>query len=319
VGLTALALLAFIRGGHGTSSPYSFEHPLEKGRTISFSDTVRKGLRWLDENQDGEGCFGKQKGEFLYDHAIATLALAEAVRTCGQTYRKPAQRGIQFLLKAQNPGYAWRYSVRPGDNDTSVTGWCVQAIVAAERAGLQLDRAESSRGVLKWLERATNSRGLVGYESPGDAGAIIVGVNDRWRSHPTMTAVGLWIKLSLVENRDAWMKVAANTIMKDLPLWDEKNRSIDYYYWHYGALALSGYDAPAGSAWNGMSKNLKAALLPHQNLSIPSGKDGKPACTDGSWEAGVDKWAPVGGRVYATAINTLTLEVLLASKTKKSL
>jgi hypothetical protein len=32
------------------------------------------------------------------------------------------------------------------------------------------------------------------------------------------------------------------------------------------------------------------------------------SCTDGSWEP-VDRWSCEGGRVYATAINALTLEV----------
>ena len=33
------------------------------------------------------------------------------------------------------------------------------------------------------------------------------------------------------------------------------------------------------------------------------------SCDDGSWDPAVDKWGSIGGRVYATAINVLTLEV----------
>src|SRR6185369_16735226 len=95
-------------------------------------EVVLKGLRWLTEVQDEEGSFSKQEGEFMYDHAIATLAMAEAAWLSSPFYRGPAQRGIDFLVKAQNPGRAWRYSVRPGDNDTSVTGWAVMALKSAE-------------------------------------------------------------------------------------------------------------------------------------------------------------------------------------------
>jgi hypothetical protein len=47
---------------------------------------------------------------------------------------------------------------------------------------------------------------------------------------------------------------------------------------------------------------MKNALVPHQH----TGKDG---CRNGSWNPEVDRWGFEGGRVYATAINALTLEV----------
>jgi hypothetical protein len=44
---------------------------------------------------------------------------------------------------------------------------------------------------------------------------------------------------------------------------------------------------------------MKDALLPNQR---------KGACEDGSWDP-VGEWCRGGGRVYATAINVLTLEI----------
>jgi hypothetical protein len=35
---------------------------------------------------------------------------------------------------------------------------------------------------------------------------------------------------------------------------------------------------------------------------------GKEKCAQGSWDPAVEVWARDGGRVYATAINVLTLE-----------
>ena len=46
---------------------------------------------------------------------------------------------------------------------------------------------------------------------------------------------------------------------------------------------------------------MKAALVPHQKIK----KDG---CADGSWDPEACRWGFAGGRVYATAINVLTLE-----------
>jgi len=306
VGLTGLSLLAFLGAGYLPNAKYAFKDPFDDKRIIRFADTVRNGLRWLKEKQDPDGCFPKQDGEFMYDHAIATLAMAEASwLTMSPLYRGSAQRGITFLVKAQNPGYAWRYSVRPGDNDTSVTGWAVMALKSAELSGLQFDH-NAYAGASKWLERATNTRGVVGYESPGDAGSIIVGVNEKWRPHPAMTAVGLLIKIYVTKTKDAWMKVAANTIIKDTPVYDVNNKTVDYYYWYYAALALFQYDAPNGPAWKTFNQHMKSALVPYQ---VGYRKMDQKVCANGSWNSEVDKWGSIGGRVYATAINVLTLEV----------
>ncbi len=303
-GLTGLALLAYLGGGflpNTYTEESSFKDPFT-GRTIWFADVVKKGLQWLLKQQDHEGCFSRQKGEFMYDHSICTLAVVEASWLCfTPLYKIPAQRGIDFLLEAQNPGFAWRYDVRPGDNDTSVTGWCVMALKSAELAGLRFD-CSTYVGVLNWLDRVTNQRGVVGYQSPGDTGSYIVGINDRWEGHPAMTAVGLLARIYIHQKKNTWMKVAAREILRDLPVWDTARKTIDFYYWYYAALALFQYDAPDGPAWKAFNESMKNSLVPFQEGE-------KFGCRQGSWDPSVDKWGSVGGRVYATAINVLTLEV----------
>jgi len=76
----------------------------------------------------------------------------------------------------------------------------------------------------------------------------------------------------------------------------------DYYYWYYGSLALFQYDGPKGPYWKKWEAHLKDALIPHQ-------KTGKDGCANGSWTSEDERWGFEGGRVYATAINALTLEV----------
>jgi hypothetical protein len=306
VGLTGLALLAFLGAGYlpATRSADSvFEDPYEKGRLIRFADGVRQGLAWLRENQGPDGLFGREDGEFLYDHAIATLAMTEATwLSATPIYRDPARRGIDFLLRARNPGFAWRYGVRPGDNDTSVTGWCVMALKSAELAGLPFDPAAYD-GVRSWLRRATGAAGVVGYSSPGDAGSTIPGVNDRWSGHPAMTAVGLLSRIFIdKKSGDPWMRTAAQMILRDLPAWDEEHRTIDFYYWYYASLAMFQLESGRGALWGVFNQAMKKALVPFQE------GDGA-GCRRGSWNPAVDRWGSVGGRVYATAINVLTLEV----------
>src|SRR4029077_5794575 len=45
-------------------------------------------------------------------------------------YRLRALRGARFLKQARNPGTAWRYGIRDGENDTSVTSWAGAALLA---------------------------------------------------------------------------------------------------------------------------------------------------------------------------------------------
>lgn len=71
---------------------------------------------------------------------------------------------------------------------------------------------------------------------------------------------------------------------------------VNLYYWYYGTLAL--YHA-GGTDWERWNDELKKSLLALQE------KEGAEA---GSWPAnGV--WAGYGGRVYATAMAALNLEV----------
>ena len=42
---------------------------------------------------------------------------------------------------------------------------------------------------------------------------------------------------------------------------------------------------------------------------MPNQHTGKDGCRNGSWDSDVDRWGFEGSRVYATAINALTLEV----------
>ncbi|HKS16133.1 MAG TPA: squalene--hopene cyclase, partial [Planctomycetota bacterium] len=48
---------------------------------------------------------------------------------------------------------------------------------------------------------------------------------------------------------------------------------------------------------------------PMKNALVPNQKTGKDGCQNGSWTSEEDRWGFEGGRVYAVAINALTLEV----------
>jgi hypothetical protein len=65
---------------------------------------------------------------------------------------------------------------------------------------------------------------------------------------------------------------------------------------YFGSNAVFQADPSGWPTWN---DRLQRALLPSQRMS---------GCADGSWDP-VGEWSLAGGRVYATAINALSLEV----------
>jgi hypothetical protein len=305
-GVTGLSMLAFLGAGYTHTSRETFEYG---GKKYCFGTIVKDGLRWMIKNQDAEGCIGSRNGgKFMYNHCIGALAMSEAYGITGSgLFKDPAQKGIQFLLAAQNPYKAWRYQVRPGDNDTSVTGWAVMALKSADISGLEMGKA-GYEGAKAWLDEVTDDTYYkVGYTAKGSGKVVVPNKNDTWGHHEALTAVGMMCRIFIDKDKtDPRLKGGAELLLQDLPSWDNSkadDKKVDFYYWYYASLALFQYDGPDGKFWKGWNEAMKTALVPNQ-------KTKKDKCADGSWDSNeVDRWGFEGGRVYSTAINTLTLEI----------
>jgi hypothetical protein len=300
VGVTALALLAFNGAGYSLFSRDVYRDLAVPDRELHFGEVVKKGLRWLIARQDAEGCVGGRGAKFMYSHAIATLALSEAFgMTSSQVLRTPAQKAVDFLAAAQNPGKGWRYGVREGQNDTSVTGWAVMALKSAEMSELAASSVAAG-GALAWLDQASESgpSPRVGYNQAGSGKVYIPGRNEQFADHPTMSAVAVLSRIFI--EKDKRQGPLAATLAADLPAWEAGK--VDFYYWYYASLSLFQFDGPTGPLWKKWNDPMKNALVTNQRLA-------KSGCENGSWDPAADRWGSEGGRVYATAINTLTLEV----------
>jgi hypothetical protein len=288
VGVTGLALLALLGDGH----------TLHSG---AHTRAVESAVQWLQGQLDVDsGLIGEQVGySFLYDHAIATAALAEAYRT-GPTplLRSSVQLAVNFILRARNPYGAWRYDVPPaGDNDTSVTAWMAIALQTAESADLKVDEA-AYQGALSWISEVTDPQtGRVGYDSMGSASSRVSGINDHFPTDrgEAMTGAGIFVRLLLGDEPDASMRKGEQLLLRHLPEWAPGDLGCDLYYWMHGSNAMHMLGGRSLAAW---SAALRGALLPSQRM------DGDLA---GSWDP-VDPWSFAGGRVYATALAALALQ-----------
>lgn len=306
-GVTGLSLLAFLGAGYTHLSRDTYHDPyLDKD--ICLGDVVKGGIRWLIKSQDSDGCFGGQSGgKYMYNHSVGALAMAEAYGlTESLLFKDPAQKGIDFILMAQNPYKGWRYTKKCGDNDTSVVGWCVMALKSAKLSNLAVSQ-DGFSGAKAWIVEVTDEAYFkAGYTARG-TGHVVTPENEKYAPHEALTAVAMMCRMFIDHDRtDPALEGGAKVLVDDLPTWDPTALKIDYYYWYYGTLALYQYDGPTGQYWSAWNKAMIAAIVPNQ-------KTAKDDCADGSWEsdtkAGFGRWAFEGGRVYVTAINTLTLEI----------
>ena len=238
----------------------------------------------------------------MYNHAIAAMALSEAWGMSGiEQLRQPAQKAIDFLVAAQNPGKGWRYTARCGENDSSVTGWCVMALKSAELADLAVPRS-CIAGANAWFKEATDERAgwATGYDRKG-TGQVHNADNRRFDNHPALSAVAVMCRIFMNRNKREPALAAAALLIQDRPKWGA-GTSTDVYYWYHGSMALFQLDGADGPTWKAWNEPMKNALVPTQ-------KTGKDGCENGSWDPRGDRWGSEGGRVTTTALGALTLEI----------
>ncbi len=290
-GVSGLALLCFLGAG-------------ETHIAGQYKSTVKNGLRYLKNIQDSEGCFGPRTAQhFQYNHMTAALAMTEAYGLTGsRIFKDSAQRGVNFVQQSQNPYLAWRYGVRDGDNDTSVTGWAAMVLKSAKLAELEVDGG-AMRGALGWVEKMTEPEfGRVGYQRRGGPPARTTDMMERFPADQSeaLTGVGVLVRIFAGQDpkKNEMINKGADLIVKKAPRWDLDAGTVDYYHWYYSTLAMF---QVGGERWKTWNKAMKTAIVDHQRTEV--GRDER-----GSWDP-VDPWAAEGGRIYATTMNCLCLEV----------
>jgi len=271
-GVTGLALLALLGAGN-------------THREGPAAAAVARGINVLVERQRPDGSLAGNAEFFaaLYCHGMATIALAECVALSGDEALRPAlERAVRHTAAMQHPRTGgWRYAA--GDRgDTSQLGWQVMVLASSRNAGLGgFEGAETAaRGFLQSVSSGS-SGGLAAYR-PGERPSL------------PMTAEALFCRLLLGLPVD---HPAAAEALDWLARSPPASSSYNIYAWYYATLASFHAGGPQWDAWNA---RLQGALVPLQHRS------GGPL--DGSWDPD-PVWGSHGGRVFATSMAALTLEV----------
>ena len=270
---TALAMLPFLGAGQ---THLSGKH---KG-------TVSRALRWMIENQgeDGDLRAGSNGNEGMYTHGQATIVLCEAFAMTGdESLRVPAQKAVDFVVKAQYYDGGWRYQPGPPDQrgDTSVVGWQLMALQSARAANLTVPNQTWDQSN-EFLNSVSHQDGAV-YSYQAGGGPT-----------PVMTAEALLCRMYLGWTKDEPGLVrGVETLAEDfLPTDDAPN----IYYWYYGTQVMHHYGGEEWEKWNGRMRDI---------LVNTQERKGHEA---GSWDPRGDH-ASAGGRIYMTSLAVCSLEV----------
>ena len=224
------------------------------------------------------GTFGTAQ---LYQHAIATLGVIEALVDFGDTGLEPVAEGaIQLILRSQNtehkpetlqgpippdaPHYgSWRYEPDDVDGDISVSAWQVLALRAALNAGFTVPDSVFTAAA-KYVRTLRGADGSFCYEGPGDAGDSC--------ARAGMGA--LTLQLSGFP-KDPLVAPAVRFMQAYGPVWNLEYPGDGYplYYWYYGTRVM--YMA-GGDDWRVWKDYMCRFLVDHQNR-------------DGTWDGAQDE------------------------------
>jgi len=271
----ALALLAFLGRGH------------VPGRG-PYQEVLERGKRYILATQHESGLFASPTPSHgpMYEHALATLAMAEMYgMEPDPELEEKLRKAVGLILRSQSPNGGWRYQPTPGDHDLSVTVMQVVALRAANNAEIPVP-AETIERAISYVTSCAYPSGGYGYQPGGGP-------------NPQMSAAGV-LSLQLLGKQDDPTVLAALNYLANAPVEWGANQVSYFYYFHYYAIQAQ-YQA-GGKYWNDWHPRVRELLLAHQE---PDGSWGLPPGTqEGEGTVGPN-------RVYWTAMSCLVLEVYM--------
>jgi hypothetical protein len=198
-------------------------------------------------------------------------------------------KAATYTVSQQDPkSGGWRYRFGQ-EGDVSMFGWQMMSLKSAAIAGVSINPTVRQR-MIKFLNsvRQGDHGGLFGYRR-----SVIIAGQETEPVTPVMTAEALFCQQMLGYPRESLAsREAVQYLLRNLPRLSQLNM----YYWYYGTLAMYQY---GGQPWEDWNSVVRDTLISQQR------RDGRFA---GSWDPN-GPWGRYGGRLYSTAISTMTLEV----------
>ena len=263
---TGLALMSLLGAGYThRTGPYQKE--VKQGIDFLISK-IRVSVR-------GGSLVSGNKG--MYAHAIATIALSEALAMTGDSLLvNYVQQARKYIEIAQHKAGGWRYD--PGEiGDMTVTGWQLMALKSCEMSGFETGMVTYQLAE-EFVDSMASTSGCYGYQAPGE--------------NPTTTAVGILSKMYLgADLKHGGLEKGTRFLA------DHGPSKHDVYFNYYATQVLHHRHDPDWPKWN---QEMRDYLV---NTQDQSGTH-----RAGSWFF-ADPHGQVGGRLYTTAMSVMILEV----------
>ena len=276
VGVTALALMAFLAGGQLPG----------RGR---YGDVVARGTDYILSCVDEDTGFISANETRMYSHAFASLFLAEIY---GMTHRADVQRKLQqaidLTVETQNRQGAWRYRPYAPDSDMSICVCQLMALRAARNIGIQVPKSTIDRAY-RYIQQSA-------YEHGPRRGSFKYQIDQaQTRVSFALTAAGLASLMHAGYYDDEMIGPGISSLKRRIQRLGGHERYPYYFYWygHYYAAQVMFIAADRNPAlWDKF-------YWPHMSSELLSKQIG-----DGSWEN-----EPGPGSVFGTAVACIILQI----------
>jgi serine/threonine-protein kinase len=301
VGVTALALLAFQGAGIGPGSAVELTGGLPAGQT------VRRAATWLVSRQQPDGSIvAAGSTRPVLEHLIATAALCSVAASMpakdAAAMHEAARHAVKYALACQAKSSGWGYVAAPPAPDSWVTSWGALALLTARDAGMEIPKPALT-GPLQWFDSVTDRGDFhVGY-NPTVSGKVHYLVNATYLNHETLSASAGLVRWVLEGKTSGPITAAERFLQRDPPNAELQRRDFCYAFW--ATLFMAQRYQRKGPDWSFWVMAAERMLLPLQESA--------DTCALGSW-APADRWGMLGGKTYAVAVNTLTLEVAAGAR-----
>jgi hypothetical protein len=286
VGVTALALMSFLAGGHLP----------DRGR---YGDVLTRGLDYVLACSQDDGQI-TENGTRMYSHAFATLFLAEIYGMAQRPgVKNVLQRSVNLIVDSQNAEGGWRYRPFARESDMSITVCQVLALRSARNVGIHVPpttirNAQNYvyRSAVRGNERmARPYRGHGGYGD--DGGSFRYQLKPQTRATFPLTAAGVTTLYAAGEYDSPIIRDALEYMDRQLIWFDDENDSGHYFFYYGHYYAVQAYYITGGNQWRRYFTEVKTRLLRMQR-------------PDGSWPNDVGP-----GPEFGTAVATLVLQIPL--------
>lgn len=284
VGVTSLALMSFLAGGHLP----------DRGK---YGEVLDRGLDFVLRSSQDDGQI-QAYGTRMYSHAFATLFLAEVYGMVERDdVKEVLQRSVNLIVDSQNAEGGWRYRPFARESDMSITVCQVLALRSARNVGIYVP-INTIRNAQNYVYRSAvrsndrpyrfRSHGVYGDQG----GSFRYQNREHTRATFPLTAAGVTTLYAAGEYDSPIIRDALDYL--DRQVTSFSRQWYDHYFFYYGHYyAVQAYYITGDPKWTNYFRTIKGMLLDRQQ-------------ENGHWQCAVGP-----GDAFGTAVATLILQIPL--------